>query len=450
MCDTLVALGSATADGSVILAKNSDRSPNEAQYPMYVPRTKHDQPTVRCTYIEIPQVHETYAVLLSRPFWLWGCEMGANEFGVTIGNEAVFTKEPLAKTGLLGMDLIRLALERANSARSALDVIAELLAEHGQGGACDIFHPGFSYHNSFIIADPQEAWVLETAGQYWAAVQVTDVYSISNGLTIGSSFDLASPGIVEHAVEKGWCKGEADFDFARCYSDFFYTRIATSCRPRQQRTSAQLQANRGKISVDAMFAYLRDHGPAADDAAWTPARGRKAVCMHTVNSLLRRDQSAASLVAHLRADMPVYWMTGTSAPCTGIFKPFYVMPTPSGIGEPDGEYDPETQWWRHERLHRAVLQDYGARLPVYRDERDELEAAFLQEEKKLYEQHRNTPGDPRESALAEFSARCLSRADEATAEWTEQVTAVPVQQRPGLLYRSYWKKQNQAAQIAIE
>ncbi len=30
MCDTLVALGSATADGRVILAKNSDREPNEA------------------------------------------------------------------------------------------------------------------------------------------------------------------------------------------------------------------------------------------------------------------------------------------------------------------------------------------------------------------------------------------------------------------------------------
>jgi secernin len=185
MCDTLVALGSATVDGSVILAKNSDRAPNEAQYPVFFPRTQHREATVRCTHIEIPQVGETFAVLLSKPFWMWGCEMGANEFGVVIGNEAVWTKEPIAKTGLLGMDLIRLALERADTARGALDVITDLLTTHGQGGVCDIHYPSASYHNSFLIADPGAAWVLETADRYWAAKKVEDVYSISNLLTKG-------------------------------------------------------------------------------------------------------------------------------------------------------------------------------------------------------------------------------------------------------------------------
>jgi dipeptidase len=85
----LVALGSATVDGSVILAMNSDRAPNEAQYPVFFPRAQHSEATVRCTHVEIPQVGETFAVLLSKPFWMWGCEMGANEFGMVIGNEAV-------------------------------------------------------------------------------------------------------------------------------------------------------------------------------------------------------------------------------------------------------------------------------------------------------------------------------------------------------------------------
>ncbi|MCD6290726.1 MAG: peptidase U34, partial [Anaerolineae bacterium] len=86
MCDTLVAVGEATADGTVILAKNSDREPNEAQVLTYIPHMRHEPgDVVRCTYLEIPQVEETYAVLLSRPFWMWGSEMGVNEHGVAIG-----------------------------------------------------------------------------------------------------------------------------------------------------------------------------------------------------------------------------------------------------------------------------------------------------------------------------------------------------------------------------
>ena len=65
-------------------------------------------PYLQCTYIEVEQVPKTHAVILSRPSWLWGAEMGANEHGVCIGNEAVWTKEPVGEgEALLGMDLLR-------------------------------------------------------------------------------------------------------------------------------------------------------------------------------------------------------------------------------------------------------------------------------------------------------------------------------------------------------
>ena len=135
MCDTVVAVGNSTKDGSVIFGKNSNREPNEVHNIEFIPRQQYKPNTkVKCTYISIPQAEETFSVLLLKPYWMFGCEMGSNEFGVTIGNEAVWTKEPVRKTGLLGMDLIKLALERAKTSKEALEVITKLLEQYNQGG----------------------------------------------------------------------------------------------------------------------------------------------------------------------------------------------------------------------------------------------------------------------------------------------------------------------------
>ena len=66
----------------------------------------------------------------------------------------------------------RLGLERAGTAEKAVDVIAELLEKYGQGGSCMEDECGFTYHNSFLISDRTEAWLLETSGKYWAAERV--------------------------------------------------------------------------------------------------------------------------------------------------------------------------------------------------------------------------------------------------------------------------------------
>ena len=89
MCDTFLALQPVTEDGAVIFGKNSDREANEAQALEYHPAREYRAGTrLQCTYIEIPQAPATRAVLLCRPFWMWGAEMGANAAGLVIGNEA--------------------------------------------------------------------------------------------------------------------------------------------------------------------------------------------------------------------------------------------------------------------------------------------------------------------------------------------------------------------------
>jgi secernin len=441
MCDTLVALGNSTADGSVIFAKNSDREPNEAHELVIIPPATHPAgSTVRCTYIDIPQVSETYAVLLAKPFWIWGAEMGANEKGVAIGNEAVFTKVPSdKKPGLIGMDFLRLALERAATARTALDVIVNLLEAYGQSGNCGLQHATY-YHNSFIIADPHEAWVLETAGKQWAALQVKDIYSISNAITIDRTWDLASSGLVDYAVERGWCKNRQDFSFTGCYTSWLYTHFSQA-RSRQCRSTALLHGSAGQVDIPRMMAYLRDHG---DDATpeWSPAPSLRDwdVCMHAGFGPFRVSQSVGSMVSRLEADVQTHWLTGTSAPCTGIFKPAWIDSGLPELGpQPKAEYDAATLWWRHESLHRAVLADYAARLARYQPEREALEAEFLHREAEI----RLKPAAERKA----FSAGCFTQSADATARWTEQVRNAPIQKRTPSLFRLAWNRVSKQAKV---
>ena len=132
-CDTFVAFPPLSPPDTVIFGKNSDRPSGEKQSIRRYPSQSYDilkNPTVECTYITIPQVPKTNAILLSQIDWMWGCEMGCNEFGVVIGNEAVWTKEQEEDNSykaLLGMDLVRLGLERGNTAKESLDVITNLL-----------------------------------------------------------------------------------------------------------------------------------------------------------------------------------------------------------------------------------------------------------------------------------------------------------------------------------
>lgn len=169
-CDTMVVHASRSKHGGNLFAKNSDRPSGEPQ-PLCFYKSKEysSGEMVQTTHLTIPQVPKTYSVVGSRPYWIWGFEMGFNEKGVVIGNEAEGSRmEPEKEVGLLGMDLLRLALERAASAREAISVITELLKNYGQKANASVLKER-TYENSFILMDKQECWVLETAGRDWVA-----------------------------------------------------------------------------------------------------------------------------------------------------------------------------------------------------------------------------------------------------------------------------------------
>ncbi len=413
MCDTFV---SVTDDG-VLFAKNSDRDANEAQFLDWIPARDHvvDTPdgptTVRCTWIEIPQVAHTHAVLLSRPWWMFGAEMGANSRGVVIGNEAVFTRELQRRRrhgedrpGLLGMDLVRLALERSDSAAEAVEVIVTLLEAHGQSGPCSREHPTFTYDNSFIVADPEGAIVVETAGRTHATERVgLGGRSISNGLTIPA--------------------------FAAAHADPLRGRIA-ACATRRARTEAAAAAvleSPEHRAVADMMAASRDHGPGGLPR-WSPINGAlDAPCAHA-GGFVTATQTVASWVSDLRdRDAPLHWATATSAPCTSIFKPVRVE-EPVELGpHPTDRFDRSTLWWRHEVLHRAALLDPQALLPRFSAERDAVESRWLA----------GPPG----------SAEAFDEADRLQARWaTDVVGAAQPEHRPRFV-RRHWDRRDDAAGI---
>jgi secernin len=151
-----------------IFAKNSDRPVSELQLVRSYPARNAGG----ALYTQYLTIEDTGAIpcVLSRPTWLWGAEHGVNAFHVAIGNEKIYaTSDPYdAQPALIGMDLVRLGLERGRSAEEAIDVMTALLERHGQGGVADAT-TNEPYWSSFLVVDPTGAWVLETCARTWAA-----------------------------------------------------------------------------------------------------------------------------------------------------------------------------------------------------------------------------------------------------------------------------------------
>ncbi|MHA2035344.1 MAG: C69 family dipeptidase [Promethearchaeota archaeon] len=338
MCVTYVSLRESSKDGNVIFGKVSDRLSDEIQLITHKPKTKFSKgEEVKCTHITIPQVTETAEILMSQPYWMFGCEMGCNEYNVVIGNQAIPSKEPLKETGLLGMDLIRLGLERGKSAKEALDIIIKLLEMHGQGGVHNL--RGMNQSNSFIIADPLEAYVLEVAGEWWIVEVVKNYRSISNHISIRGKGDFRKEGIVEHAIEKDYCKDDEDFDFMRTFSNITLPE-KWPLDSREGCSLNQLSTNNGVIAPALMMGFLREH--------------EGGICMHG-----RSDRSVGCQVSHLyKNQTSVHWFTGSTIQCLSIFKP-YSFPYIGNYAMEPGPYtniNPDWYWVRHDKYIKTYVK----------------------------------------------------------------------------------------------
>jgi len=360
VCDTLCLLG----DGVTLFAKNSDRPRSEPQIVESFSR-RPAGPGLRTQYLEIPDAG-ALSTILSRPTWLWGAEHGMNEHRVAIGNEMIFTADDPRghPPALIGMDLVRLGLERGSTADEALEAMTTLLGAHGQGGVGDPVH-GLSYWSSFLIADPTSAWVLETSGRTWAARPVVTGAALSNRLTLRRDWTRSSPDLAPGTDVDDWRHPDLPTGFADA-------RLAAG---RAFVESASASAS-GSVACDprAVVGALRDHGtgpwggpgrssvsgpatttvPApptvsADGPGWT-------LCLHAGETAV----TTASMVALLPAETghPARAWVALGSPCVSVYVPVPVpapssggrVPLPAAVGDAD-------VWARFAAVRDAVGSD---------------------------------------------------------------------------------------------
>jgi secernin len=372
MCDTIAAAGSDTATGAVLFGKNSDRDALEAQYLEWRPAARYAAGArVLLTYIAIDQARETHAVLLSKPHWIWGAEIGANEHGLTIGNEAIFSRIACPLTaGVIGMDYLRLALERARDVEEAIFTITSLLRRHGQSGNGG-YRRQVAYHNSYILADPRGACALETVDREWVVKRIENHHAISNAMTLEADFDRSSATLRARAMAAGLLDEGAALSFKSVFED---DGKAHSGNYRRQRATQLLAAANGRLQPRDFFRILRDHleGPAID------GRPGSRICAHRSENPI--GQTTASWVADLSPGRCVHWLTGTAAPCTGLFKPMLLeVGLPDHGPKPGEREDPSTFWWRHEQLRRLLDESDGPLRESFIEERNRLEERFLED-----------------------------------------------------------------------
>jgi secernin len=396
MCDTFVALPPVTAGKSVILGKSADCRVNEAHALVRYPRQQH-QPgqLVRTTHILIPQAAETYEIILSKSYWTWGGEIGINEYGVAIGNEAVFTTVMKDETqdGLITMDLLRLGLERAKTARQAVDVMGEMVHRYGQGGNCEVIGNSH-WDSSYLISDTSEAWVLETAGREWAAKQVGPIDSISNAFTIQKDWKLCSLSSTL-----------PDLDWDEKFGDHAPIEELGSI-VRQGATCNFLKGVGKNITIRSAFNLLRSH-----PQGYHPATAAEhAICMHVGPGEMRLWNACGAMASEVSPEGTIGWFTGTSGTCTSIFKPVFLgVELPDMGAYPIETFDPRAMWWIGELLHRRAMADFDNAVPAIRSNFEALEDKFI------VEAHSVIKGTAREKQ--QFMIECFHKAASATSEW---------------------------------
>lgn len=433
-CTSLIAAKGATKDGSVIVTYAAD-SHNLFGELYHTPAADHQPGSVRKIVEwdtgkplgEIPQIPHTFATIGNM-----------NEHGLVIGESTWGGREELLDTtGIIDYgSLIYITLERAQTARAAIDTMVSLVNRYGYA----------SEGESFTIADPNEVWIMDLIGKggkekgaVWVARRVPDGYIAGHAnqarihqfpLNDPSGTTLYSPDVISFAREMGYYDGpDEDFSFSLAYypPDFGTLR---GCDARiwayfNKYASGMDQylpwINEGKNPVMPLWVkpdrqldsedikwMMRDHyegtpfdmttdvgaGPYKVPYRWRPLTFKVDGQEYVHERAIATQQTGFSFVARLRSDLPdqlkgLLWF-GTDDANTCVYIPIYCGLTeiPRQLAHGNGDMNTlswDSNFWVNNYVANQAYNKYSQMIDDIRTVQSDLENGMIEATEQLEE-----------------------------------------------------------------
>lgn len=407
----------------------------------------------------IPQVSHTYSVVGN---------MNEHQLAIT---ESTFGGRPelVDTTGIMDYgSLIYITLQRAKTAREAIQVMTDLVKEYGY---C-------SSGESFSIADKNEAWIMELIGKgpgnkgaVWVAIRIPDdcISAHANQSRIQQiPFNdpencIYSPDVISFAREKGYFKGrDKDFSFAKAYCPYEFgglrgceARVWSFFRKYSASMDQYTDFIKGDITKEPMPLYIkpdrllsvqdvqnamRDHfegtdldmtkdagaGPYKVPYRWRPMNFKVDGKEYVNERAIATQQTGFVIVPQLRNWLPdaiggVLWF-GVDDADMAVFTPVYcsVIATPESYRVGNGDmmnFSWTSAFWIHNWVANMAYGKYNYMIKDIRKVQQELENGYKEMlpaiDKAAQELYVKNP-DKAKEFLTWYSA---TTADTATERW---------------------------------
>lgn len=465
-CSNYLITRGASADGSTMISYSADSHVLFGEL-YYTPAADHlDGAMLRVfewdtgKYLgEIRQVPHTYAVVGNM-----------NEHQVSIGETTYGGREELVDPKAV-MDygsLMYITLQRARSAREAIQVMGELVAEYGY----------YSSGESFSVADPNEVWILEMIGKgpenkgaVWVARRVPDGYICAHAnhsrirqFPLDDPENcLYAPDVISFARDKGWFSGQDEqFSFADTYApaDFgalrfcearvwaFFRRAAPSLNlpvehvkgdPAAAPLPLWIKPDR-PLAVHDVMELMRDHfqgtelylgrgvgaGPFGLPYRWRPLTWKVDDVEYCNERSTSTQQTGFSFVAQARSWLPdpvggVLWF-GVDDTNSTVYTPMYcgIRRVPHSFAVGTGSFQQftwESAFWVFNFVANYSYLRYSDMIRDIKVVQRELEGEFLARQPDVEEEALSLYATSPERAREFLTEYSVAQGERTTKRW---------------------------------